>query len=417
MIGTSTFVTGCRSGESQQGSHASNLLSAAVTAKPDHVWHMKKAELKQTIGWQAMPQWNIQASPMKDVTAMTMLVPVDWSFQAAQKNPSPGDCNFTIGRMVIVTASPDKKTGMVAMPGQASAWTNDQSLARQIQQDNQQFAKMQVCKLEQPRPLAQKIADLARELNKDAAPSGPMEPVPGAAEKLAASVRQANQQLAAQGSQITAEIGRLPLRSTTPGDDSDGYLTVMQVIRQDRLPSGGTLWTIDYPMQVATFTPKGKYKEHEAMFAAMLDSVWINPEYAESSAGVSANVQSIKMQTKQRLNQIYQQMAMDNLNAARQQAAIRQGVQNYSNQVHANVAANRSAALEHSSQQFAMYMGDQALYHDPTTGGTVQLPSGSTHAWASQTGNTNEYILTDSPSFNPNGQVGSASWSQMSEVR
>ena len=110
-------------------------------------------------------------------------------------------------------------------------------------------------------------------------------------------------------------------------------------------------------------------------------------------------------------------MAADNLNAARQQAAIRQGVQNYSNQVHANVAANRSAALEHSSQQFAMYMGDQALYHDPTTGGTVQLPSGSTHAWASQTGNTNEYILTDSPSYNPNGQVGSGSWSQMSQVK
>jgi hypothetical protein len=128
-------------------------------------------------------------------------------------------------------------------------------------------------------------------------------------------------------------------------------------------------------------------------------------------------MQSIKQQMKARINQIEAQMAADNLNAARQQAAIRQGVQNHANQVHANVAANRSAALEHSSQQFAMYMGDQALFHDPTTGGTVQLPSGSTHAWASQTGNSNEYILTDSASFNPNGQVGSASWTQMSEVR
>ena len=36
-------------------------------------------------------------------------------------------------------------------------------------------------------------------------------------------------------------------------------------------------------------------------------------------------------------------------------------------------------------------MVDQALYHDPTTGGTVQLPIGSNHARASQTGNTSEY--------------------------
>ena len=79
--------------------------------------------------------------------------------------------------------------------------------------------------------------------------------------------------------------------------------------------------------------------------------------------------------------------------------------------------AHRSAALEHSSQQFSMYMGDQALYHDPTTGGTVQLPSGSTHAWASQTGNTSTYILTDSPSYDPNGKVGGAGWTQMQEVR
>jgi hypothetical protein len=68
------------------------------------------------------------------------------------------------------------------------------------------------------------------------------------------------------------------------------------------------------------------------------------------------------MQTKQRLNQIAQRMAMDNANAARQQAAIRQGVQNYANKVYSNVAADLSAALAQSSQQFSMYVGDQALY-------------------------------------------------------
>ena len=147
--------------------------------------------------------------------------------------------------------------------------------------------------------------------------------------------------------------------------------------------------------------------EIESRLERMLASGW------RQSTGEAA---AIKQQTKQRLNQIAAQMQMDNLNAARQQAAIRQDAQNYANHVYSSVAANRSAALEHSSQQFSLYMGDQAQYHDPTTGGIVQVPSGSNHVWASQTGNTSEYILTDSPSFNPNGQVGSAGWTQMSMV-
>ena len=60
------------------------------------------------------------------------------------------------------------------------------------------------------------------------------------------------------------------------------------------------------------------------------------------------------------------------------------------------IAANRSAALSNSSQQFSLYMGDQAIYKDSATGQSVQLPSGADHVWASTTGNTNDYILTNS---------------------
>jgi hypothetical protein len=75
----------------------------------------------------------------------------------------------------------------------------------------------------------------------------------------------------------------------------------------------------------------------------------------------------------------------------------------------------RAAALDHSSQQFALHMGDQAIYSDPSTGQKVQMSNQYGHAWASTTGNTNEYILTDSPSYNPNGQAGSGSWTQMKQ--
>jgi hypothetical protein len=413
------LLTECSSMESQQTkpTQAHGTQKAVDAAgSGGHVWHMKKAEAKTTVGWDAIPQWNIPAEPQKQVVAMSMLVPSDWTFAGGPKMVSPNDCVFTSARLGFVAMSPDKKSGLISTPAQVSMWSSDPQIVRSVRQDNQQYSHMQVCKLEQPQPLAQRISSLVGNFGKGATAVGQMEPVPGASDKLNASLRQANQALAAQGSHVEAELGRIRLKSNE-GDPSEGYLTAMQVVRTDRLPNGASIITIDVPMEVVSFAPQGKYAQMDAMFRAMLDSIQVGPEFERTSMQASANMQHIKQQMKARINQIAANMAADNLNAARQQQAIRQGVQDYSNKVHANVAANRSAALEHSSQQFSMYMGDQALYHDPSTGQNVQMSSGYGHAWASSTGNSNEYILSDSPSFNPNGQVGSGSWTQMQEVR
>ena len=235
---------------------------------------------------------------------------------------------------------------------------------------------------------------------------------------------EANAALARQAAQsglrpptLQVEAGRIPTRTTEATGPADGYFAAMQVIRTETLPNGATLQTIDLPMQVASFTPAGKYAASESMFTAMLDSVVIDPDYQGQCAQVAANRMQIQQITRQKLNQIYANIAADNANAFRQQQAIRAGVQNYSNQVHNSVAANRSAAFEHSNQQFALSMNDQAIYKDPSTGQRVQMSNQYSHAWASTTGNTNEYILTDSPSFNPNGQVGSGSWKQLQPER
>jgi hypothetical protein len=396
---------------------AADAVSSKTFSASSHVWHMKKVEVKTMTGWDAMPQWNIPGRPQHQVVALTMLVPVDWQFQGTHKEFKIGDCNFTEGRIAFIAVSPDKTAGMISWPHPVSLWSNDRSILQQVQEDNRQFSHMQNCKVEQPLPLSEQMPTLVQEFAPDLGgklhATGSMEQVPGITDKLKAAVDSANQHLAQQGSHVAIEVGRIPIRNDDASDTGEGYLTVMQQIRSDRLPNGATVWTIDYPLQVATFAPQGKYAFLDAMFAAMLDSVQIDPGFQQDAMQASMNIQSIKQQTKQRLNQIAAQMQADNLNAARQQAAIRQDAQNYASHVYSSVAADRSAALEHSSQQFSLYMGDQAQYHDPTTGGIVQLPSGSNHAWASQTGNTSEYILTDSASFNPNGQVGSANWTQM----
>lgn len=427
-VSIAMLLSGCRSGSGQPSDPTANQKQTAsgTAATGGNVWRMKKAEAHTQIGWDPMPQWGIDGRPIQQVVAMSMMVPTDWTFQGGPVDLGPPDCNLNTGRLGFVAFSPDKKTGIVSRPAIASVWSNDQRVLQVIAANNQQFQKMQQCKIEQPGPLANKIAGIAQAMGGNGVQiAGAMEPIPGTAEKLAGLVQKANANLAQQAAQtgapaahLVVEAGRILTRGKDEsGQPSEGYVAVMQVTRVDTLANGATFWTTDYPMQVATFAPAGMLAGNDRMFSAMLDSVWVNPVYQESMAEVSGNLLRIQTLTKQRLNQIAANMAADNANAARQQQAIRMGVQNYANQVHSNVAANRSAALEHSSQQFSMYMGDQAMYHDPSTGQNVQLSSQYGHVWASNTGNTNEYILTDSPSYNPNGQVGSGSWTQMQQVR
>jgi hypothetical protein len=145
--------------------------------------------------------------------------------------------------------------------------------------------------------------------------------------------------------------------------------------------------------------------------------VQIDPQWTAYNQQLISNILQTISNTNATIAHIQQQMMQDNANAAAQQAQIRSNAANYASQVRSSVAQNRAAALDHTSQQFALYMGDQALYHDPTSGQNVQLSSSYDHVWASSTGNNNSYILTDSPSYNPNGQADSGSWTQMQMVR
>ncbi len=394
-----------------------------ATVTDAHTWHMKRVTFKANTALNAMPEWGITARPGRIVDALAMLIPVDWTFQPFQARTKQSDCNFTSGRIGFLTFAPDKSSGLIVAPGGVSVWSNDRGLLQSIQGENQQFAQNHHCNIEQPQPLAARIDQLGESINKDIQITGPMEPIPGLSTKLPAMIAQANAGLARQAAQsgthpatLQVEAGRIPTRTTEATGPADGYFAVMQVIRTETLPNGATLQTVDTPLQVASFTPAGKYTASEPMFTAMLESVVIDPDYQGQCNQLAANLMQIQQVTRRKLNQIYANMAADNANAFRQQQAIRAGVQDYSNQVHASVAANRSAAFEHSNQQFALSMGDQAIYHDPSTGHNVQMSNQYSHAWASTTGNTNEYILTDSPSYNPNGQAGSAAWTQLQPV-
>jgi hypothetical protein len=400
---------------------AFNGACAAAQSRPQsrpadtpagQVWHMRKVDVTTQV-------LDLQTHGSRSILGMTMLVPKDWSFQGQATLPPKFDCNYTIGRFNIATESPDKSTGLEVRALGATVWSNNPAALQQIEQINRQWSGTEDCRIERPQALAQGLAGAVSTIVENGHAVGGLEAVPKMNEQLAASTEQANRMLAQQAMQhrmpashLSTEAGRLRFTGTLHGKPVEGWLIAIHTVRSDPSP-GGAVDLSDVPLFAVMYAPPGKLDASEKMLSAMLDSVQVNPEWTGYLADYVQGIVQIKQRAMNQVAQIYANMAADNARAAQQQAAIRKGVQDYGNKVHASVAADRSAALDHSAQQFALYMGDQAIYDDPATGHRVQMSNQYSHAWASTTGNTNEYILTDSPSFNPNGQVGSASWTQM----
>ena len=392
-------------------------LSAQQPPRPkpnEHVWHMRKVDVTTQV-------MDLQTHGGRSILGMTMLVPSDWSFKGHAVLTPKFDCNYTIGRFNVETQSPDKSSGLsIRALGATVSSTNRAALA-QIQQMNQQWAGTENCQIEQPQALAQGLGGAVAKIVQNGYAVGSVEPVPGLTDQMDAAAQQANQMLAQQASQhgmqashLRVETGRLRFTGSMQGVPVEGWVIAMHTVRSDPAP-GGPVDMSDIPLFAIMYAPPGKLEAQEKMLSAMLDSIQTNPEWTLYLAQYVQGIVQIKQRAMNQVAQIYSNMAADNAKAAQDQARIRQGTQNYANQVHASVAANRAAALDHSSQQFALHMGDQAIYSDPSTGQRVQMSNQYGHAWASSTGNTNEYILTDSPSFNPNGQVGSGSWTQMKQ--
>jgi hypothetical protein len=260
-----------------------------------------------------------------------------------------------------------------------------------------------------PETLATSLSEGAAKIVPGSNVVGQVEPVPGLSAEIPQIVAGANQR---GGSHMTAEAGRLRLEGSFEGKPVEMWLVALATHRTEVVP-GGTVTYSDLPLAALIYAPPGQLDRNDKLLMTLLSSVQIDPEWTRNAQYFVAALYEKINGAYAQVNKIHQQMAQDNANAAAQRAAIGNDTANYRSKVMSAVTNNRSAALDHSTQQFALYMGDQAIYKDPSTGQRVQMSSGYDHVWASSTGNTDDYILTNSSSYDPNGRAGSSGWTQM----
>ena len=74
---------------------------------------------------------------------------------------------------------------------------------------------------------------------------------------------------------------------------------------------------------------------------------------------------------------------------------------------------NRQKAQDASAAQLSQYVRGVETYRNPRTGETIELDNQYGHAWVNNSG---EYILSDSPGFDPNVTFKS-DWTALQHVK
>jgi hypothetical protein len=77
------------------------------------------------------------------------------------------------------------------------------------------------------------------------------------------------------------------------------------------------------------------------------------------------------------------------------------------------VTANAELGAQNSAFGFDQNIRGVQTFRDPTSGRTMELSNLYDHAWLN---GSNEYIMSDNPNFNPNGQL-PGDWNQLQPVR
>lgn len=155
-------------------------------------------------------------------------------------------------------------------------------------------------------------------------------------------------------------------------------------------------WYIDY-----VFSFKSEYQKLDSnskIFQTMIFSFKLNPKWFAKVVN-----------TKEKMVQMI-------IQGIKELGRIGTIVANSSTQLREDQLSDwerRQQANDRVVQNFSDNIRGVERYNDPYTGNEVELPSGYGHAWANNLG---EYIITESPSYNPN--IGSnLSWVQIEQAK
>jgi len=373
------------SSPNKQKTRASSTVSAA---SGKNYFLMKKVQIiDQGLG---------QGKPAYD-----LMIPKDWQFKGwVNIGVAEGGCFGDWFSVFGDATSPDNSIELQILPQFTFQYMDDPAGQQQMQTQNKNDVKfgMKACPVRAPiraeeflrKDMVPKCTKVCKNTTVVSA-----EPFPELEEMTR---HQLGLPPTSAGNSSNTRIDAARLRvafDDDKGQPGEGWMAAAVVVHT--MPGNGRGASYDWHAVNVLFfhTPKGQLDTNDKPFKMILGTIHPEPEWQKWSNGVIAS--------------LYQKKQEELAKQAAIIAAFRQHVADVINGVTANQMAGANQAAFGQDQ---LIRGVQT-FRDPATGGTMELSNQYDHAWLN---GSNEYVMSDDPNFNPNGNL-TGSWNQLEVVR
>lgn len=336
------------------------------------------------------------------MTALSVLLPSDWSFTGAPIYMTRPGCPANLVRLAFKASSPDGRVAIELMPLRVWQTTDNQMLLQAMQQSNAVMASAggEGCAIG---PAFTAEAFLRRVVVPEARPGSRMlgsESMPDAISQLRDEAAVFEETAARQGMplRIRGDAARVRLAYSLNGQPVEEWMAAMVVAADTMLPTpygNATYSTLGADHILAARAPQGQLDQEERLLRIIMSSIKVDPRWQWR---VQQTIASMQMEAAAQAGERARTMAK----AAQETARI----------IH-ETYQNSTRSREHSMEGWSQYMRGVQPYRNSTNGDTVDLPTEFGHAWAGPNG---QFIVTDSATMNPNQAMG-GNWTKLEPVR
>jgi hypothetical protein len=319
--------------------------------------------------------------------AFSLLIPAGWQFTGGidwvLNNPGmPATARFTV-------KNPAGSEELEVFPNQAMFWTNNQMLLATFPVGSRYFGA-------EVRPVVGPGEALAGIVlprfrgNASGLKVVSSRDLPELAKALHAGAPQPGVQTFGNAAKMRIEYAR----NGVPMEEEifavvEGFSYGMQSM-QGMITN--TNWFVDYIFSFKA--EKGRLDKAAPQFQAMINSFRVNPQWFS------------------RYNQLVEGLIQAQIRQIRSIGELSRYISRTSNEISDSMMRSyneRQKVYDGIGENFSEYVRGTEHYDNPFEGSDVELPGGYDHVWTNALG---EYILTDSPAYNPN-QEHSGSWQEL----
>ena len=380
-------ATATPAAKSSHGADAAPKVAARGTASGSYL-RMKQVQVIANVVDPAL------GSGTAALPAIDMLIPSTWDFKGGVAANTKEGCFSDIHAVSWEATSSDGSIAFQGAPNDSWQYTDDPAELRNLSDPKRRAlgAEGKPCPVKKP----MKAEDYFRQNVFSVFPSGStvvsVEPFPElnqiARKQLGLPSGDSND------SSARTEAIRARVKFQKDGKDLEDWVALVVVTRIFRQGRGAFYYchAIDV---TALRAPQGQLDANDKLFKVMSSSIRPEPKWQAYSNGFIAKLYQAEAQKEATIDSMvaaFQRHVADTING---------------------VTANAERGSQNSAFGFDQNIRGVQTFRDPTSGRTMELSNLYDHAWLN---GSNEYILSDNPNFNPNGQL-SGNWNQLQPVR